>query len=89
MLQRTLTAKLRDVAERYPVISLTGPRQSGKTTLVRETFPRHEYVSLELPDERALAVRDPRAFLGQFKTRVIKRGATSASPPTSPAALGR
>ncbi len=71
MLPRTLATKLREAVGRYPVVSVTGPRQSGKTTLVRDTLAGHGYVSLELPDERALAVRDPRAFLGQFKKPVI------------------
>ncbi len=71
MVPRTLGAKLREVVRRYPVVSVTGPRQSGKTTLVRNTLKGYEYVSLELPDERRLAVRDPRAFLGQFKKPVI------------------
>lgn len=71
MVPRTLGAKLREAVGRYPVVSVTGPRQSGKTTLVRNTLVGYDYVSLELPDERRLAVRDPRAFLAQFKKSVI------------------
>jgi hypothetical protein len=71
MVPRTLAAQLRHAIRRYPVVSVTGPRQSGKTTLVRTTLTGYDYVSLELPDERALALRDPRAFLGQFKKPVI------------------
>jgi len=71
MVPRTLAATLRQAVKRYPVVSVTGPRQSGKTTLVREVLKGYEYVSLELPDERGLAVRDPRAFLGQFGGPVI------------------
>ena len=71
MIPRTLAKALRRAARRFPVISLTGPRQSGKTTLVRATFPGHEYVSLELPDERAFALQDPRGFLKQFRKSVI------------------
>lgn len=71
MVPRTLAAKLREAVMRYPVVSVTGPRQSGKTTLVRNALKGYDYVSLELPDESGLAVRDPRAFLGQFKKPVI------------------
>jgi hypothetical protein len=53
------------------VVTLTGPRQSGKTTLAQAAFPRHAYVSLELPDQRAFALEDPRGFLGQFEGPVI------------------
>ena len=55
----------------YPVVSVNGPRQSGKTTLLRKTFPHHRYVSLESPDERAFALDDPRGFLGRFGGPVI------------------
>lgn len=48
------------------MVTLTGPRQSGKTTLCRQAFPRKPYVSLEPPDERDLARHDPRAFLARF-----------------------
>lgn len=71
MIPRTLAAKLRAAIGRYPVVTVTGPRQSGKTTLVRRELGGYDYVSLELPDERALALRDPRGFLGQFGGPVI------------------
>ena len=54
-----------------PVVTLTGPRQSGKTTLVRRVFPGHIYVSLERPDERDRAAEDPLGFLARFKKPVI------------------
>jgi|SRR5437867_3646745 len=54
-----------------PVVTLTGPRQSGKTTLVRHVFPRHAYASLERPDERARALSDPVGFLSRFEGSVI------------------
>lgn len=71
MIPRTLTPTLRRSASAYPVLTLTGPRQSGKTTLIRETFSDHEYASLEDPDQRAFALRDPRGFLGQFEGPAI------------------
>ncbi len=71
MIQRHLEQKLRSAAEQYPVVLLTGPRQSGKTTLVRAVFPDHRYISLEDPDRRAFATEDPRGFLGQFAQALI------------------
>lgn len=71
MIQRALAGKLRETARRYPIVSLTGPRQSGKTTLARAVFRRHDYVSLEEPDLRTLALEDPRAFLAQYRRPVI------------------
>jgi len=71
MIPRALETALKTVAGQYPVVTLTGPRQSGKTTLVRETFPRHAYASLEEPDVREYALADPRGFLGQFADNVI------------------
>ncbi len=67
MLQRTLRTALLKAARNYPVVTVTGPRQSGKTTLLRESFPKRTYVNLEEPDQRAFASEDPRTFLGQFK----------------------
>jgi len=54
-------------AERYPVVTMTGPRQSGKTTLARIAFPDHPYVSLETPSEREFAGEDPLGFLARFE----------------------
>ena len=71
MLKRTLAKKLKEAAEQYPVVTLTGPRQSGKTTLVKMTFPDYDYRSLEEPDNRAFALEDPRGFLSQFAETVI------------------
>jgi hypothetical protein len=67
MLKRAAAATLRRLARHYPVIALTGPRQSGKTTLARATFPRKPYINLEELDVREFAERDPRGFLAQFK----------------------
>ena len=63
---RDLVPKLIWSATQAPAITLTGPRQSGKTTLCRAVFPGHPYVTLEAPDTRAFAAEDPRAFLAQF-----------------------
>ena len=54
------------MAAKYPVISITGPRQSGKTTLARMLFPKKPYANLESPDLRQLAMEDPRGFLNRF-----------------------
>ncbi len=68
---RFLTSSLQNVARQFPVVTLTGPRQSGKTSLVKHTFPDYTYVSLELPDQRAFAHEDPRGFLRHFSPPVI------------------
>lgn len=60
---RELAAKVRSLASTYPVISVTGPRQSGKSTMLRHEFPAYDYVNLEDPDARAFADNDPRGFL--------------------------
>jgi hypothetical protein len=66
-----MAAKLLALARGFPVLAVTGPRQSGKTTLVRSTFKGHRYVSLETPTERAFATEDPRGFLARFDGPVI------------------
>lgn len=71
MISRHLTKTLKAAAREYPVVTVTGPRQSGKTTLVRVAFPRYRYTSLEDPDARAFALDDPRGFLDQFRGKVI------------------
>lgn len=63
MIQRTIGQKILQLAKHYPVISITGPRQSGKTTLAKALFPRHSYRNLENPDVLAAAQVDPRTFL--------------------------
>jgi len=68
---RRLGDNLREAARSYPVITLTGPRQSGKTTLARATFGDHAYVSLEDPHQRSFALTDPQGFLRQFSGPVI------------------
>ena len=66
MIARDLAPRLTEAAQTWPAITLTGPRQSGKTTLCRALFPQHQYETLEAPDVRAFAAEDPRAFLAQF-----------------------
>ena len=62
---------LKRYSEQYPVVTITGPRQSGKTTLCRHIFPDKKYVSLEDLDNRAYADSDPRAFLAEYSNGVI------------------
>jgi uncharacterized protein len=66
MIRRTLRKRLKELAGPFPVVFLTGPRQSGKTTLARATFPRFRYVSLEDLQNREEAATDPRGFLSRF-----------------------
>ncbi|MBK7189884.1 MAG: ATP-binding protein [bacterium] len=63
MFARTMAATLRRQALHYPVVTLTGPRQSGKTTLARQAFPDLAYANLEDPGQREYALHDPREFL--------------------------
>jgi uncharacterized protein len=63
MISRQLTPSLRKAAQSLPVVAVLGPRQSGKTTLVRDTFASYRYVSLEDRDARKFALEDPRGFL--------------------------
>src|ERR1700724_1306089 len=71
MIERLLQPRLLDLATRYPVLTLTGPRQSGKTTLSRMAFPHLPYASLETPSQRELAQDDPIAFLGRYGNGAI------------------
>lgn len=71
MIPRQITTSLKRSLTQFPIVSLTGPRQSGKTTLLRNEFPNYSYVSLEDPDVRAFAQDDPRAFLTLYANHVI------------------
>ena len=62
MLNRQLSATLQRLADSFPIVAVTGPRQSGKTTLTRAIFADKPYVRLEDPTERAFAQEDPRGF---------------------------
>ena len=66
MIRRDLSNLLLRAAEQHPAVTLTGPRQSGKSTLCRGLFPDKPYANLEAPDTRSFATDDPRAFLAQF-----------------------
>lgn len=63
MIERNIEPILLDLARRYPVVTITGPRQSGKTTLCCKAFPTLKYANLEAPDIRRFAIDDPRGFL--------------------------
>ncbi len=70
MVRREIEPVLRKLFGQYPAVTVTGPRQSGKTTLCRATFPNLAYVNLEALDQRDFAERDPRGFLAR-----VERGA--------------
>jgi len=63
MIKRIIADKILELANKYPVISITGPRQSGKTSLAQELFSEHTYFNLENLDTLALAKSDPKEFL--------------------------
>jgi predicted AAA+ superfamily ATPase len=71
MIKRNLENAIKKYAAEYPVISIVGPRQSGKTTLARHLFPNYNYVSLENLDTRQFAEDDPRGFLEDYTPPVI------------------
>jgi predicted AAA+ superfamily ATPase len=71
MIPRDAATKIRHFATQYPVITLTGPRQSGKTTLCRMLFPDKPYVSLEAIAERDFAVTDPQGFLARYPNGAV------------------
>ena len=71
MIKRNITKELHLLLQEYPIVTVLGPRQAGKTTLVQHELPDYAYVSLEDPDERMLAAEDPRAFLRRFPDNTI------------------
>ncbi|MCY3585020.1 MAG: ATP-binding protein [Acidimicrobiaceae bacterium] len=71
LIERDLAPTLAAAARSWPAVTLTGPRQSGKTTLCMQAFGDHPHVSLEAPDVRAFAVDDPRGFLAQFENGAV------------------
>jgi hypothetical protein len=71
MITRILGQKISEIAQKMPVVAVTGPRQSGKSTLVRQIFPNHSYVNLEEVDHRKFAINDPRGFLQKLGEQAI------------------
>jgi predicted AAA+ superfamily ATPase len=71
MRPREAASALASIAAQYPVVTITGPRQSGKTTLAKQIFAEHRYVSLEDPDVAAFARTDPRGFLDDMGEKAI------------------
>jgi uncharacterized protein len=71
MIQRKLRSEILSASKLFPITTVTGPRQSGKTTLVRDCFPDHTYCNLENPELRTLAVNDPKTFFHIHKTPMI------------------
>lgn len=66
MLQREISKKIKELGKKYPVVTLTGARQTGKTTLLKSLYPKLPYINLEDIDNRILAETDPRGFLSNF-----------------------
>lgn len=71
LVYRQVKDSIKQLIEKYPIIALTGPRQSGKTTLLKSMFSDYRYVSLENPDVRNFAETDPLSFLKQYDKYVI------------------
>lgn len=68
---RQIEGRIREMCEKFPIVSVTGPRQSGKTTLLRELFSDYRYISMENPDMQDFALQDPRRFLATYDRHVI------------------
>ena len=71
IIKRNMQKELKSLSKQYPIITVMGPRQSGKTTLVKTTFPNHEYYNLENPDIREMAINDPRGFLDKNNKMIL------------------
>lgn len=71
MIERVLKTKLLEMAAKFPIVTVTGPRQSGKSTLLKTSFPDYKYVSLEDMDMRLFATDDPRGFLATYSDKTI------------------
>jgi predicted AAA+ superfamily ATPase len=70
-IKRQIAKPINEYKKKYPVLAITGPRQSGKTTLLKTLFKDYSYVSLENPDMRAFATADPNGFLNEYNQYVI------------------
>lgn len=71
MINRVIEKKVKQAAEKMPVIAVTGPRQSGKSTLVQKVFPNYTYVNLEDIEQRGFAKEDPKGFLSNLGAYAI------------------
>ncbi len=71
ILNRSIGKAIESQMDKFPILVLTGPRQSGKTTFLRNFFTEYEYVSLENPDNREFAKVDPNNFLKRYNNKII------------------
>lgn len=71
MIERKIASKALYLAEKYPILTITGPRQSGKTTLAQALFTDRPYVNLEKPDIREFAINDPNGFLAKYEDGAV------------------
>lgn len=71
MISRNLQSKIVSLSQKLPVVTITGPRQAGKTTLAKASFPNYPHANLEFLDTREYATQDPRGFLASFPDGVI------------------
>ena len=70
-IDRQIAPTIKAQQSKFPVLAVTGPRQSGKTTLLRELFKDYRYVTLENPNTRSFALEDPIGFLNQYDQKVV------------------
>lgn len=70
-IERQIAPTIKAQQSKFPVLAVTGPRQSGKTTLLRELFKEYRYVTLENPNTRSFALEDPIGFLNQYDKKVV------------------
>ncbi len=71
MINRQIATTIKELSTKFPIVAVTGPRQSGKTTLLQKLFPEYTYISMENPDNRAQAEADPNGFLNIYSKNVI------------------
>ncbi|MBK7806435.1 MAG: ATP-binding protein [Saprospiraceae bacterium] len=71
LIKRQLITHVRNAAKYYPIVSVAGPRQAGKSTMLKQAFPDYQYVSMEDPDIYALATTDARGFFDRYSEGVI------------------
>lgn len=71
MINRQITASIKELLGKFPVLTITGPRQSGKTTLIKSLFPDWHYFSMETPDVRARVMENPRELFARFGHRMV------------------